>query len=191
MLGELPRRGVPADASGKFDPERVIAALNVHGVEYVIVGGFGAQAHGARRQTFDIDVVPNSTEENLERLASVLSDLGARLRVGGMSDAEARELPVTLDAATLRSFGNSTWTTDAGPVDVLTDLPVAGGRRSYRELRSRAVARRVHDVVVYLAALDDIVASKQHANRDKDRDALPELQDLQRQKHDRLGGRDA
>ena len=29
--------------------------------------------------------------------------------------------------------------------------------------------------VVYLAALDDIVASKQHANRDKDRVALAEL----------------
>lgn len=51
--------------------------------------------------------MPSSTEENLERLAAALSDLGSRLRVGGMSDEEARELPVTLDAARLRSFENS------------------------------------------------------------------------------------
>jgi hypothetical protein len=28
---------------------------------------------------------------------------------------------------------------------------------------------------VLVAALDDIIASKEHANREKDRDALPEL----------------
>jgi hypothetical protein len=33
--------------------------------------------------------------------------------------------------------------------------------------------------VIYLAALDDIVASKEFADRDKDREALPELHELQ------------
>lgn len=97
-----------------------------------------------------------------------------------MSDEESRRLPVTVDAATLRSFVSSTWTTDAGPVDVLGDLPVAGGRRAYEDLAARAVPRTVHGVVIYLASLDDIVASKEFADRDKDRRALPELHDLQR-----------
>ena len=43
---------------------------------------------------------------------------------------EARQLPVTIDAATLRGFGSSTRTTDAGPIDVLADLPVKGGHRT-------------------------------------------------------------
>jgi len=38
----------------------------------------------------------------------------------------------------------------------------------------------VDGVVIRVAALDDIVASKQHANRPKDREALPELEELQR-----------
>jgi hypothetical protein len=170
---------VLADEHIRFDPERIIAVFEAHGVEYVIVGGFGAQAHGASRQTFDIDVVPRSSDDNFGRLAAALRELGARLRVGGMSDDEARQLPVTVDAATLRSFGSSTWTTDAGPVDVLGDLAVTGGRRNYDELLRRAVPRRVHGVVIRLAALDDIVASKELANRDKDREALPELRQLQ------------
>lgn len=61
-------------------------------------------------------------------------ELAALLRVGGMSDAEARQLPVAVDAATLRSFGSSKWTTDAGPLDVLSDLLVSGGRRTYDDL---------------------------------------------------------
>jgi hypothetical protein len=170
---------VPADEPATFDPERIIAVLDAHAVELVIVGGFGAQAHGARRQTFDIDVVPRNTDENFSRLAAALRELGARLRVGGMSDEEARQLPVIVDAATIRSFGSSTWTTDAGPVDVLGELPTAGGRRSYDELIQRAVPRSVHGLVIHLAALEDIVASKEFANRDKDRDALPELRELQ------------
>lgn len=170
---------MPAEGSTRFDPERIIAVFDAHAVECVIVGGFGAQAHGAHRQTIDIDVVPRSTDDNLGRLAAALRELGARLRVGGMADEAARQLPVTVDVATLRGFGSSTWMTDAGPVDVLGDLPVAGGRRTYEELLPRAVPRRVHGVVIRLAALDDIVASKEHANRDKDREALPELRRLQ------------
>jgi hypothetical protein len=115
---------VPAD---EFDPERILRVFADHGVECLIVGGFGLQFYGAHRQTLDIHVIPHSTDANLERLATALRELGARLRVGGLTDDEACALPVTVDAATLRSFVSSTWMTDAGPIDVLGDLPVAGG----------------------------------------------------------------
>lgn len=81
---------------------------------------------------------------------------------------------------TLRRFVSSTWTTDAGPADVLGDLPVARGRRAYNEMAERAVARSVHGVVVHLGALEDIIASREHANRDNDREGLPQLRELQR-----------
>lgn len=151
-----------------------------------MVGGFAAQAHGAHRQTQDIDFVPAATDENYERLAAALRELGARLRVGRMTDEDARQLPVTVDAVTLRSFGNSTWTTDAGAVDILHELPASGGRRrTYDELVTRAVSRRVRGIVVQLASLDDIVASKEFASRDKDHEALPELRELQRRQRPR------
>lgn len=149
------------------------------GVEYLLVGGLGAQAHGASRATFDIDVIPATTDENWERLAAALQELGARLRVGGMTDEEARQLPVTLDANTLRSFGSSTWMTDAGPLDVLHDLPMPGGRCSYNDLAPRHVVAEIGGIAVQIAALDDIVAGKEYAGRDKDHDA-PELRTLQR-----------
>lgn len=169
----------PPDGDG-FNPERILASLDRHGVEYLLVGGLGARAHGAARQTFDIDVVPATTEENWNRLASALQELGARLRVGGMSDEEARRLPVTLDAATLRAFGSSTWMTDGGPLDILRDLPVAGGHRTYADLAPNHVDAEIGGIIVHIAALDDIVASKEHAARGKDLEALPELHELQR-----------
>lgn len=161
-----------------FDPKRILEALDRHHVDYVMVGGFASQLHGARRQTYDIDFVPSATEANDQRLASALIELGARLRVAGLTDEEARQLPVTIDAATLRAFGSTTWTTDAGPLDVLRELPVAGTRRSFDELRQRCTDVDVDGIIIHLASLDDIIDSKTHADRPKDHDALPELHNL-------------
>lgn len=116
-------------------------------------------------------------------MATALIELDSRLRVGGLSDDEARQLPVTIDAETLLSFGSSTWMTDAGPLDLLVELRDRdGGRHDYAELSARAVGYDVGGLTVRLASLDDIVASKEFAGRDKDRDALPELNELLRRR---------
>lgn len=167
-----------------FDPDRILAALDTHNVDYLLVGGVAARAYGAQRRTADVDCVPSTTEANLGRLAAALRSLNARLRVGGMSDEEASQLPVTIDAATLRNFGSSTWMTDAGPLDVLAELRDSdGGRHDYDDLLTRSVGYQVGTVTVSLAALEDIISSKEFAGRDKDLEGLPELRELQR-RHD-------
>lgn len=113
-----------------FDPVRILEALHRHGVEYLVVGGVAGQAHGATRATNDLDCVPRSTKENLQRLAVAMRELGARLRVEGMSDDEARQLPVQLDSEMLDRLRVSTWITDAGLFDVLMDIPDRQGGRA-------------------------------------------------------------
>ncbi len=168
-----------ATLSNDFDPDLILRFLDEFEVDYVLVGGVAARAHGATRATSDIDCVPSTDTENLERLAAALRRLGARLRVAGMSDDEARALPVQLDAITLAAFGSSTWMTDAGPLDVLVELrDASGGHHPYADLITRASAINVGGLTVRIAALGDIVASKQYAARSKDREALPELLEL-------------
>ncbi|MFM1917567.1 MAG: hypothetical protein RJB01_1082 [Actinomycetota bacterium] len=165
--------------AGDFDPDWILRVLDEHAVDYVLVGGVAARAHGAMRATSDIDCVPSTDTVNLERLATALRQLGARLRVAGMSDDEARALPLQLDAVTLAAFGSSTWMTDAGPLDLLVELrDASGGHHPYADLITRASAINVGGLTVRIAALGDIVASKQYADRPKDRDALPELVEL-------------
>ena len=172
---------MPDEVGTAFDPDRVLATLDHHRVEYLLVGGLAARAHGAQRQTADVDCVPNTTTENLGRMAGALVELNARLRVGGMSDEEASQLPVTIDAQTLLAFGSSTWMTDAGPLDLLVELrDRSGDRHDYSDLVTRAVGYEVGELPVLLASLDDIVASKEFAGREKDNEALPELNELLR-----------
>lgn len=164
------------DAGNSFDPDRILHVLDAHDVDLVVVGGVAARAHGASRQTNDIDCVPSRDFGNLQRLAAALISLNSRLRVAGMSDDEARLLPVRLDAETLAAFGSSTWMTDAGPLDLLVELrDSTGGRHSFDDLTTRSVQITVGDITVRVAALNDIVESKQFAGRPKDLEALPEL----------------
>ncbi|TFV64472.1 hypothetical protein E4P41_00915 [Geodermatophilus sp. DF01-2] len=67
-------------AGQPFDAEPVLAVLERHNVEFVVVGGYAARLHGAARPTSDVDVTPRTTRDNLDRLASALRELGARIR---------------------------------------------------------------------------------------------------------------
>ncbi|MGH3370903.1 MAG: hypothetical protein ACRDPR_12980 [Nocardioidaceae bacterium] len=108
-----------------------------------------------------------------------MRELQAYLRVGGLSDEEARALPTRVDADSLARMDISTWRTDAGDFDVLTAIPTRdGGRAFYDELVARAQRVEVGTVTVHVAALADIIASKEWANRPKDREALDELRRL-------------
>ncbi|MFC7571771.1 nucleotidyltransferase domain-containing protein [Klenkia terrae] len=69
-----------------FDAEPILAVLDRHGVEYVIVGGYAARVHGSTRPTRDVDVTPATTQENLDRLAAALRELDARIRTDAVPD---------------------------------------------------------------------------------------------------------
>lgn len=163
-----------------LDLAGLIDVLNRHGVDYLVVGGSAATLHGATRVTRDLDCVPNSTVANLERLAGAMRELNARLRVAGLSDIEAKQLPTQLDATTFRQLQISTWRTDAGDLDVLADIPNRQGvHLRYEDLIPRALRIDVRGQPVQVAALSDIIASKEWANRPKDHQALPELRAIQ------------
>ena len=161
------------------DLPRLIKVLDRWEVEYLIVGGAAAYAYGAERPTEDADCVVRRERANLDRLAGALRELHARLRVGGMTDAEAQTLPVQIDGTALDMAGMSTWMTDAGPFDVLAGLEAHDGRLvSYEELVERSTVLRGDGFVIRAASLEDIIRAKERADRDKDREALPELRRL-------------
>lgn len=73
----------------------------------------------------------------------------------------------------------STWRTDAGDFDVLADIPDRRGQRlRYETLALRAVTIDLGGLLVRVVALDDVIASKEWADRPKDHKALPELRML-------------
>ncbi len=172
-----------------LDDERILDTLNRHGVRYVVIGGYGAVLHGSLLTTNDVDITPDTSPENLVRLADALIELEARLRVHG--SREPVEMP--LDAETFGSFTTMTLRTGAGDLDVALrpDAPPSapGGPVShfdYDRLARDALLVEM-PVPVPVASLDDIIASKEAAGRTKDLERLPELYRLR----DAINARDA
>ena len=145
-------------ADTELDPEQIFAALDAHGVEYVLVGGLAVQVHGHVRTTNDVDLIPAPTPANLERLAAALHDLDARVLNPGAEDAEIDAL--MLPRATLWQLA-----TRHGNVDVLHDAPGAG---PFEELRGRALVVRPGSVEIPVAGRDDLIRMKSASGRPAD-----------------------
>ena len=103
--------------------ERLLGALSDAEVEFILIGGVAARAHGSARITQDVDVSYGRREENLVRLIGALAPFTPYLR-----DAPAG-LPFEWSARTLRAGLNFTLTTTAGDIDLLGEV-TGGGRYS-------------------------------------------------------------
>jgi hypothetical protein len=56
--------------------EDILAVLNRHHVDYLVIGAFAAIAQGAPLEaTHDVDMTPRRDADNLDRLSAALSDL--------------------------------------------------------------------------------------------------------------------
>lgn len=152
----------------EFAPHEVFAALERHGVRYVLIGGLAAILHGATHVTSDADIVPEIGRENLERLSAALKELNARIRVAG----EPEGVPFDHSGESLSRVQTWNLVTDRGNLDI-TFVP--SGTRGYDDLARDARPVVVRGIAVPVASLADVIRSKEAAGRDKDRLVLPVL----------------
>lgn len=156
-----------------FDPERLLKVLERHDVAFVLIGGLAAVAHGSPLPTTDVDVTPRRDVENLDRLAAALRELDARIRT---NEPEGVVFPIDgpFLAAQPRMLN---LTTTAGDLD-LTFVP-AGFAGGYDELSLQSdLVELVDGTLTRVATLRAIIRSKEAADREKDRRAMPYLRAL-------------
>lgn len=121
----------------ELDPD-VLATLRLlaqHRVEHVVVGDAADTIHeGGGGYVDALAIVPSGYARNVERLAAVLRELQAELRVPG----ESQTLPVDVSASGLRELGRCTLATELADVTVDFEPP---GTAGYPDLyaESRAV----------------------------------------------------
>lgn len=152
--------------------EAILDALAQHDVAYVVIGGFAVELHDvAVPPTRDIDITPSQDADNLSRLAAVLHDLGARIRVPG-GPGEGVEVPGGITADHLAGLVTAAFVTNAGPLD-LSFVP--DGTEGFEDLaRSRATID-YEGRAVSVASLEDVLRSKEAAGREKDLLVIPAI----------------
>ncbi|HVH07913.1 MAG TPA: hypothetical protein VNE71_18115 [Myxococcota bacterium] len=150
-----------------IDFPALLHALAEEGVEYIIVGGAAATAHGAARLTQDLDLVYARSEENLRRVVRALAPHEPYLR------GAPAGLPFHLDTETLRRGLNFTLTSKLGDVDLLGEVVGGGG---YDALLPDTIEIELFGVRCRCLGLDKLIDVKRAAGRPKDFEALAELE---------------
>jgi hypothetical protein len=157
------------DLGKSLQAKPLLAILERHGVDFVVVGGIAGLAQGSSYPTYDLDVAYARDPANLRRLADSLTEIEVTLR-GAPAD-----LPFQLDAQTLDNGANFTFDTRFGSFDVLGDIE---GIKNYEVLRRRSQFKRIAGVDVRVASLDDLISMKRAANRVKDQLMVMEYVEL-------------
>jgi predicted nucleotidyltransferase len=160
---------------GPSDPRLIFETLTRRGVDFVAIGGWAVISHGSTRNTRDVDFVAATDADNLARLESALSDLGAELW-----GVDAHLLGIDLDARTLAEGGNFTLVTRAGGLDFFNEIP---GGAPYEQVRARSILVDLGDgLQIRVAGIDDLIAMKRAAGRPRDLEDITTLTHIERER---------
>jgi predicted nucleotidyltransferase len=155
----------------KFQAGPILRRLDAAGVEFVVIGGIAAIAHGSPQITRDLDIVFATNQANLDRLGRALQDLGATLR--GVTE----DVPFVPDARALKRVRLLTLDTVEGPLDIMVQ---PDGSKGYEQLLAGSIEAIVGGTAVRVAGIDDLIAMKKAAGRPKDRIYVEELEAIKR-----------
>ena len=120
-------------------------------------------------------MIPSRSAPNLERLATALKRLEAKIRT------EDEPIETRIDAAFILNMPHMrNLATRYGDIDLV--FTPAGALNNYEQWLKRSLRAQLREgLVVAVADLDDIIASEAAANRPKDQRSLPYLESLRDQ----------
>lgn len=149
----------------------LIQRLITSRVEFVLVGGYAAVAHGVTLVTRDVDICCRFSEKNLMRIQKAFADLHPVHR-------SRPDLPLQLTSAECASLKNLYLKTDLGVVDCLGEVLGVGNFDTVLQ----------HSVEVELPAgkcriidIETLIRAKEAMNRDHDRITVKHLKEIIKQ----------
>ena len=133
------------------DFKELLALLNAHNVDYVIVGAYALAFHGAPRFTGDIDIFVKPDTKNAESILAALKEFGFGSLDLNKSDFQQPDKVIQLGVPPVR-------------VDLLTSLTNVPWQLAY----SGRVEGAYGDVPVYFLGREEFLTNKKALGRKKD-----------------------
>jgi hypothetical protein len=153
------------------DFRKLVDALAVARVDFVLIGGVALVLQGSSRTTADIDMCYARDGDNLERLAKALAPLAPTVR------GAPPELPFAWDAQTLRTGLNFPLHTRAGDIDLVGEVIGVG---DYAAVVRDAGLFDVYGHKVRVMSLNALERAKRAAGRAKDLLDLAEIAEIRK-----------
>lgn len=149
------------------DLDDILSRLIRGHVDFVIVGGFAAVAHGVTLLTQDMDICCDFGEANLARLESALAGLHPVHRM------TPKRLPLDLSGGRGRGLKNLYLDTDIGQLDCLGAIEGVG---AFEVVKQQSLEVVLDAGSCRILNLDALIRAKKAMNRAKDREAVVQLE---------------
>lgn len=138
----------PSNVGPLDDYEELIAILNSHRVEYIIIGAYAVGQHGYVRGTDDMDIAVDPSPENAAKLAAALKAFAA-----------VEVDPAEITKNTIIELGR-----DPNSVDILTTIKGVAWQKAW----STRIISKVGEQPAPFLSRECLIESKLAAGRPKD-----------------------
>ncbi len=139
-------------------------------VEFVLIGGFAAVAHGATLVTRDVDICCRFSEANLKRIQDALGQLHPVHR-------SRPNLPLDLTPDQCSSLKNLYLKTDLGVLDCLSEVHGIG---NFDAVVEQSVEVNLPFGPCRILDIDGLIRAKEAMNRDHDRITVRQLREIKK-----------
>jgi hypothetical protein len=139
-------------------------------VEFVLVGGFAAMAHGSTLLTRDVDICCRFSQANLMRLQAALQGLHPVHR-------SRPDIPLELTPEQCASLRNLYLTTDLGILDCLGEVLGVG---DFDAVKARSIEIDLPFGQCRVLGLEALIEAKEAMGRDHDKLTVKQLREVAR-----------
>lgn len=128
-------------------------------VEFIVIGGMAAVAHGSSQLTRDLDICVPLRPDNFVRLQAALAGLHPRVRAG------AGSIPLELTEDSTRRLRKLHVITDEGNLDCLGEVAGVG---YYDAAEAESIEIRLGEHACQVLGIEALIRSKEAAGRPRD-----------------------
>ena len=143
---------------------KVLASLEKHRVNYILVGGYAVALYGIPRATNDIDIFLEPKEDNFNNLRNALKEIFNDKSIDEIKLVDKEEYHVT-------RYG----TPEGYSIDILVQL---GELFNFYNIKYHQIA--IEGVKVKIADIDSLIMLKENTFRNIDKDDVYYLKELKK-----------
>ena len=151
--------------------EEIFRAFKDKKVKYVLVGGLAVNLLGAMRNTADLDILVEMSDDNLKKIVEILKAQGYKVKqpVEPMKIADKKTREKWIKTKHMKAF-NFYKDEELKEVDIVIESPV-----SYEDANKDIVRIKVDDLILPVISIDKLIKMKRKTGRSVDKLDIEEI----------------
>lgn len=153
----------------------IFKRFNEDKIRYMVIGGIAVNLYGIPRMTYDIDLLLDLEDENLENFLRLLNEWGfkPKVPVDIMDFAKEERRKDWIENKNMKAFNlvNPDWA--ISEIDIIINTPV-----TYQDAKDRMKYILLQDISIPTISIEDLIKMKEGSKREQDKADIENLKKI-------------